>query len=130
MSRLFERVARQRKKIVESLKNGEIIAMLIDQDTNVPGVFVDFFGKKAWTPSGLAVMALKTGAEVLMGIDCRVDDFRHKTVVKGPIKIEPSGDFDTDVLNLTQKATYLLQEHISKYPEQWVWFPKRWNTQD
>ncbi|MCA6071410.1 MAG: hypothetical protein LE168_03360 [Endomicrobium sp.] len=35
-------------------------------------VFVDFLGDEAWTPSGLVVMALKTGVEVLVGIDCRV----------------------------------------------------------
>lgn len=117
------------RKLLRALKRGEIIAMLIDQDTNVPGVFVDFFGRKAWTPSGLAVLALKTGAEVLVGVDQRLDKFGHKTVVSGPLTIEPSGDFDKDVVALTQKASSVLEEHIRKYPEQWVWFHERWKTQ-
>ena len=103
--------------------------MLIDQDTNVPGVFVDFFGRKAWTPSGLAVLALKTGAEVLVNVNQKLDKFGHKTVVSGPLTIEPSGDFDKDVVALTQKASSVLEEHIRKYPEQWVWFHERWKTQ-
>jgi len=116
------------RKLLKALKHGEIIAMLIDQDTRVPGVFVDFFGKPAWTPSGLAVMALRTGATVLTGIDKRSGRYTHKTVVKGPIEIEPSGDFDKDVVALTQKASQVLEEHIKKYPDQWVWFHERWKT--
>ena len=116
------------RKLLRALKKGEIIAMLIDQDTKVPGVFVDFFGKQAWTPSGLAVMALRTGADVLVGIDQRLEGLGHKTVVSGPLTVEPSGDFDKDVVNLTQKASLVLEEHIKKYPEQWVWFHERWKT--
>lgn len=116
------------RKLLKALKRGEIIAMLIDQDTSVPGVFVDFFARPAWTPSGLAVLALKTGAEVLVGIDQRIDTYGHKTVVSGPLTIEQSGDFDKDIINLTQKASLVLEEHIRKYPEQWVWFHERWKT--
>jgi len=116
------------KKLLKALKKGEIIAMLIDQDTKVPGVFVDFFGRKAWTPSGLAVLALRTDAEVLIGIDQRISDYGHKTIVKGPVKIDPSGDFDKDVLNLTQKASSVIEDYIRENPEQWVWFHERWKT--
>ncbi|MCL2799968.1 MAG: lysophospholipid acyltransferase family protein [Endomicrobia bacterium] len=117
------------RKLLKALKNGEIIAMLIDQDTKVPGVFTKFFGRDAWTPSGLAVLALRTGAEVLVGLDQRIDKYGHKTVVEGPVQIEPSGDFDKDVVALTQKATDILEEHIRQYPGQWVWFHERWKTQ-
>ncbi|MDR1942334.1 MAG: lysophospholipid acyltransferase family protein [Endomicrobium sp.] len=116
------------KKLLRALKKGEIIAMLIDQDTKVPGVFVNFFGRNTWTPSGLAVMALRTGAEVLIGVDARVSDLVHKTIVRGPITVEPSGDFDKDVINLTQKASLELEDHIRQYPDQWVWFHERWKT--
>jgi KDO2-lipid IV(A) lauroyltransferase len=115
-------------KLLRSLKKGESLAMLIDQDTNIPGVFVDFFGQKAWTPSGFAVMALKSKADVLMALDHRVDEYRHKTIIKGPITIESSGDFNTDVKNLTQKASLMLENHIKQYPSQWVWFHDRWKT--
>ncbi|MDR1418102.1 MAG: lysophospholipid acyltransferase family protein [Endomicrobium sp.] len=115
-------------KLLRALKKGESIALLIDQDTNVPGVFVDFFGQKAWTPSGLAVMALKSKADILLVLDQRLDRYRHKTVIKGPLTIESSGDFNTDVKNLTQKASSMLEEHIKQYPSQWVWFHDRWKT--
>ncbi|MDR1951915.1 MAG: lysophospholipid acyltransferase family protein [Elusimicrobiota bacterium] len=118
------------RKLLRALKKGEIIAMLVDQDTDVPSVFVNFFGRKAWTPSGLASLALRTGAEVLIGIDRRDGKFNHTTIIEGPVRIETSGDFDKDVVDLTQKATSMLEDHIRKYPDQWVWFHKRWKTQD
>ncbi|MDR2708979.1 MAG: hypothetical protein LBC07_03285, partial [Elusimicrobiota bacterium] len=114
------------KKLLKALKHGEIIAMLIDQDTNVPSVMVDFFGHPARTPLGLASLALKTGATVLVGMDMRVGKFNHRTVIKGPVTITPSGDKQKDIINLTQKATLILQDHIQRYPDQWVWFHKRW----
>ncbi|MDR2772667.1 MAG: lysophospholipid acyltransferase family protein [Elusimicrobiota bacterium] len=117
------------RNLLRALRRGEIIAMLIDQDTNVPSVFVDFFGKKAHTPSGLAALALRTGAEVLLGVDRRDGKFNHTTVIEGPLAVEPSGDKNQDIVNLTQVATSRLEMFIRKYPQQWVWFHKRWNTQ-
>jgi KDO2-lipid IV(A) lauroyltransferase len=116
------------RQLLRALKNGEIIAMLIDQDTNVPSVFVDFFGHPASTPSGLASLALRTHATVLIGIDCRIDKYKHKTIVRGPIEIEPTDDNAKNIIALTQKATLVLEDHIRQYPDQWVWFHKRWNT--
>jgi KDO2-lipid IV(A) lauroyltransferase len=53
-------------KLLRALKRLECLILIIDQDTNVPGVFVDFFGQKAWPPVGLAVMALKSKAGILL----------------------------------------------------------------
>ncbi len=46
------------------------------------------------------------------------------------IHIEPSGDNKKDIVNLTQKATNILEEHIRKNPTEWVWFHERWKTQE
>jgi KDO2-lipid IV(A) lauroyltransferase len=43
--------------------------MLIDQDTKVKRVFVDFMGMPASTPVGTALFAIRTSAKVVpMGI--------------------------------------------------------------
>ncbi|HXL73145.1 MAG TPA: hypothetical protein VN963_05910, partial [bacterium] len=46
--------------ILEALKNNSIVCALADQDTGKDGVFVPFFGKMAWTQSGVARIAYKT----------------------------------------------------------------------
>jgi KDO2-lipid IV(A) lauroyltransferase len=115
-------------KILKALRSGEIVAILIDQDTNVSGVFVDFFGYKTWTPAGIAVLALRTGADVLLGYDQLIDKYRHIIKIKGPFDFDSSVPFKQNVINITQKISYMLEQHIVQYPQQWVWFHERWKT--
>ena len=117
------------RQMLRALRNNESIAMLIDQDTTVPGVFVDFFNKLAYTPSGLATLALKTNAAVLLAIDERLSGDKHKVILE-PIEIKRSGNFDTDVLSNTAHITKLIETHIARLPEQWVWMHERWKTKE
>lgn len=116
------------KEMLRSLRNNEAIGMLIDQDTEVAGCFVDFFSRPAWTPSGLATLALRTGASVVIALDVRLDNDRHECVITGPLELTKTDDNDKDVLNNTQYITKLIENHIRKYPSQWVWMHKRWKT--
>ncbi|MCK9583003.1 MAG: lysophospholipid acyltransferase family protein [Endomicrobiales bacterium] len=115
------------RQMLRALRNNESIAMLIDQDTAVPGVFVNFFNKLAYTPSGLATLAIKTNASVLLAIDERLSDDRHKVILE-PIELKRTGNFDADVLNNTAHITQLIESHIARLPEQWVWMHERWKT--
>lgn len=51
-------------KLIEVLRKGECLILMIDQDTKVKGVFVDFLGRPAYTPIGASRLALETGALV------------------------------------------------------------------
>ena len=117
------------RKMLKALKNNEILGMLIDQDTSVQSVFVDFFGKPASTPLGLASIALKTGTPVVMAVDKRLSGYKHKFIITDEIvPPESTGVFDTDVKNFTAKLTKYLEDFIRENPEQWVWFHERWKT--
>jgi len=117
------------RKMIKALRNNEIIAMLIDQDTKVQSVFVDFFGMPASTPLGLASLALKTGTPVILCLDKRLPDNKHSFIISEEI-IPPvsCGNFDEDVKNFTAKMTKYLEKYIRENPEQWVWFHERWKT--
>ena len=117
------------RKMLKALRNNEIIAMLIDQDTSVQSVFVDFFGMPASTPLGLASIALKTGTPVIMASDKRLPGYKHQFIISDEIvPPETTGNFDTDVKNFTAKLTKCLEDFIRENPEQWVWFHERWKT--
>ena len=117
------------RKMLKALRNNEIIAMLIDQDTSVQSVFVDFFGRPASTPLELASIALKVGSPVVLAVDKRLPNGKHKFVISDEIvPPESTGDFDTDVKNFTAKLTKKLEDFIRENPEQWVWFHERWKT--
>ena len=117
------------RKMLKALKNNEVLAMLIDQDTSVQSVFVDFFGMPASTPLGLASIALKVGTPVVLGVDKRLSNGTHKFTISDEI-IPPksTGNFDIDVKNFTAKLTKYLEDFIRENPEQWVWFHERWKT--
>lgn len=113
------------REILRVLKRNEILGLLIDQDTNVPGVFVDFFGRAAYTPSGAAHLALRTGAAVVGGVIHREGPLRHRIRVV-PLEVTRSGDEERDVRENTQRFTRFLEEEIRRFPRDWVWFHRRW----
>lgn len=116
------------KEMIKALKNNECLGILIDQDTSVKGCFVDFFGKKCFTPIGASVMALKYNAVVLPVFTCRIENNRHLIEIQKPIEMIISGNHDEDVVKNTQKFNDIIEQQIRKYPAQWVWVHKRWKT--
>ncbi len=114
--------------IVRALHKNQAIGILIDQNTKaVPGVYVNFFGRKAWTPSGLATLAIKTGASVVPGFIIRQKNDKHVIEILEPVKIITTGDLSKDIERNTQIFNNIIESYIRKYPEQWVWFHERWD---
>ena len=117
------------KKILRLLKNNGYVAILIDQDVrSVEGVFVDFFGKAAYTPSGLAKVAQKTGAAIVPVFLIRKKNDRFKFVAEKEIDVALSGNEERDTIINTAKCTKAVESYIRKYPDHWVWIHRRWKT--
>lgn len=117
-------------KLIKVLLSGGSVALLIDQDTKVKSVFVDFFGMKAATPAGATVLALKTGAAVIPTyIHLGEDGLQHMHLLP-EIPMTITGDEDKDIVFNTQILTNFIEETIRKYPDQWVWMHERWKTKD
>lgn len=115
-------------KLIKTLKSGGGVAMLIDQDTKVKSVFVNFFGMPASTPAGAALMALKTGAAVVPVVIHLGEDKRQHVEVLPEVEVLQTGDEEKDIISNTQLFTDVLEAHIRKYPAQWVWMHERWKT--
>ena len=117
------------RPMLRLLRNGEAIKLLIDQNVAAKeGVFVNFFGRPACTTSGIALMALHTGAAVLPIFTTRMPDGRYLTEIGQQVATVHTGDRDWDVLVNTQNYTKVIEDHIRKYPEQWFWLHQRWKT--
>lgn len=111
------------RDLLRTLRSGGALGMLIDQDTKVEGVWVDFFGRPAWTPVGAADIALRLGATVLPVFIERRPDGRHRIVVEPPLALPP------DPTGATQAMTARIEAQIRRVPEQWVWLHRRWRRQ-
>ena len=112
------------------LKDAGTIGILADQNT-MPSeaVFVDFFGKAASTTTGIARLALHTGAAIVPGYAVWDEQLgKYRLRFERPVELTRTGDAERDILENTQKFTKLLEEIIRKYPDQWVWLHGRWNT--
>jgi KDO2-lipid IV(A) lauroyltransferase len=114
------------KELIRIFKQNRVLGLLIDQDTDVDGAFVDFMGRQAWTPTAAASMALKFGAPVVFGYARREKNDRHTVIVEGPLELIRTGDQKQDIVANTALFTKLIEERILQNPEQWVWMHRRW----
>ena len=118
------------RKMFRVLENGELLGILADLNAQEKeGVFVDFFGVPASTTTSIAKLALKTGAAVLPAFAVWEEE-KQKYVVylEAPVEYERTEDQAEDIRLLTQKITNVVEKYVRKYPEQWLWVHKRWNT--
>lgn len=115
-------------RMIKVLKSGGSVALLIDQDTRVKSVFVDFFGLEAATPAGATILALKTGAAVVPTYIYLGDDNLQHMHILPEIDMTVTGDEDKDVVFNTQVLTNFIEEKIREHPDQWVWMHERWKT--
>jgi phosphatidylinositol dimannoside acyltransferase len=113
------------RSIVGAIRRARVVALLCDRDITGTGVEVDFFGEKTTLPSGPAVLALRTGAQLLPS--AVYDQGRiHHGVVRPPVPVERRGSFRDDVARITQLIAYELEDLIRAAPEQWHMLQPNW----
>lgn len=119
------------RSMLKVLKENRILGIVADQDVDsVDGVFVNFFGKPAYTPTGPVMLAKVSGAPIIPAFIIRQKDNTHKLVIEKPVELVDTGDKEKDVIANTQRWSDVVESYIEKYPEQWVWMHKRWKTKE
>ena len=118
------------RKILRQLKNGHVVAMLMDQNTVwYEGVFVEFFNHRACTNKGLALLALKTRAPVVPVFLLRSQN-RYIIEIGAPLELVQTGDRTHDIEANTLQYNQAIEAVIRRYPDQWFcWIHRRWKTQ-
>jgi KDO2-lipid IV(A) lauroyltransferase len=118
------------RQMFRLLEQGELLGVMADLNVQErEGVFVDFFGVPASTTTSIAKLALKTGTAVMPAFAVW-DEAKQKYVVhlEPPVKYEKSENTPEGIRKLTQDMTKVVEKYVRKYPEQWLWIHKRWNT--
>ena len=97
------------KKILRLLKENKLVGIVADQDIDsIEGVFVDFFGNKAYTPSAPVKLAMASGAPIIPVFILR-NKKGHVIIVEEPIKVKEQEDKQKAVADYTQKWSDVLQ---------------------
>ncbi len=128
-SEVVPRGASAGRQLMRALGTGGGVGLLIDQDIpSIPGVFVPFFDRAAWTPSGAAVLALRSRCPILPGFIHRKPDGTHKIRIYPPLEVPAEGTLQEKVAEMTAAATAAVEWQVRAWPEQWVWMHRRWRT--
>ncbi len=116
--------------LLAAMKAGETVGILMDTNMTPPqGVFVDFFGIKACTASGLARMALRTDAAVVPGFTIWDESLgKYRLRFDPAIELVRTGNLEADIVANTQKFTKVIEDYVRRYPDQWLWVHRRWKT--
>lgn len=116
------------KPLLAALKNGESIAIVADQHASTSeGVEVEFFGHSARAHATPALLHLKTGVPIIVGVLIRLDDsFHFEFRGNEVIRYSPTGDKEKDIKAVTQIYSSALEELIRETPDQWMWAHRRW----
>lgn len=118
------------RKMLKVLKENRILGIVADQDVDsVEGVFIEFFGHRAYTPTGPAALAAVSGAALVPALIVR-DGNHHNLVIEEPIELVDTGDKEKDIIANTKAWSAVIESYIRKYPEQWVWMHRRWKTKE
>ena len=114
------------RRVMKTLAAGEGVALLIDQHMHSPdAIWVSFFRRPAATTSTLAALALRTGAAVIPVFAHPLPGGRYKFVYESPVE-PPEEEGPEAIRDFTQRCTDVLEMHVRKHPELWLWMHRRW----
>ncbi len=114
--------------MLRHLRNKEILAILMDQDSYFDGVFINHFNQPTYTARGPAILALVSGALIVPVFIARDDNGHHRVYVEEPIMANPSEDREQEIRRVTQCCMDIVERYIRQFPNQWVWMHRRWKT--
>jgi len=109
------------RQIIENLKKGSSIALMIDQRVR-EGIKVNFFGDAASTTTIPAQLVKKYNCELVPIFIERINKYYFKMYISKPIKVGKNKSIDDITLFLNS----VLEKMILKNPLQWIWTHDRW----
>ena len=105
------------------LKAGGMLAILVDQHAGDKGIWTPFFNRLASTTPLPAILATKTGAELLPVAIFTVGPGKWRLAV---------GEFvpkrGASIEELTYRINRALESMIIQRPSDWFWLHQRWKT--
>lgn len=114
-------------EMTRTVRNGNILAILIDQSTTTSeGVEIDFFGKKATATPAAAMVALRCKSPVIPAFCIRGKDNKLGIIIEPPVEITRTKSLRNDLITNTQTMNDVVEKIIREYPDQWLWMHKRW----
>lgn len=114
------------RRVPRAIRAGRAVAFLVDQAAiGLASTWVPFFGRLAKTPRGPAVFALRLDAPIVFAGVTRLPSGGFKFSFEA-VDVPRTGSLDQDVDAIVSAYTNVLEAHIRKAPEQYLWQHRRW----
>lgn len=114
------------REIVRTLQERGIVAIAPDQSGPTEGPYVEFFGRMVSAHQGPAAFALKSGAPMIMGVMLRQQDGTYEVTFEEVPTHDLNGYSEDAMRHVTQRYTSMLEHHIRRHPDHWLWLHRRW----
>ena len=111
--------------LASSLTKGANIGMLVDQHFH-NGVPITFFGREALTSPVLARLARQFDVDVYPARCIRLPGGRFRLQLYEKIDLPRLENGKVDIQSSTQIINSIVEDWVREYPDQWMWFHKRW----
>ncbi len=116
------------RKLLRLLENNELIGILPDADTQrLHGIFLEHFGRPTYTPTAPAALSIASGAPILP-IFLVYREGEYELTASDPVYPAVRKKTAEEIQRLSQYWTDAFETMIRRYPDQWVWFQRRWVT--
>jgi KDO2-lipid IV(A) lauroyltransferase len=113
------------REALRMLRQGGIVIVAGDRPVREQGVVVEFFGRPTLLPDGHVRLALRVGAEIVLGF-CRLKKGEYWMRLH-PLELARTGDEEADVLENVQRIACGMEPAIRAHPEQWHLFRRLWD---
>jgi KDO2-lipid IV(A) lauroyltransferase len=113
-------------KMVGTLRQGGILALMADVPRKKYSVGVNFFGRFTRSAYAVALLAIQCNSPVIPTFAFRNADGFIYLELGAPVDISNSGKLRTDLQVNTQRITDIVEEAIRSQPDQYLWMQKRW----
>jgi KDO2-lipid IV(A) lauroyltransferase len=108
------------------LREGGVLAAMVDMARSKDGVDIRFFGKKATATPAVAMLALRCRTPVVPMFCVREPDGALRVYAEPALEMRRTRDLRADLVENTQRLTDTVERMVRRHPEQWFWLMKRW----
>ena len=113
-------------EMMQTLRQGKMVAILMDISRRFDGVEVNFFGHRATATPAAALLGLRCKSPIIPAFCHRNPKGKLIVRVELPVEIKRTKDLRYDLQFNTQLITDRVERVVRNYPDQWNWMLKRW----
>lgn len=113
------------REALKYLREGGIVITAADRPDE-SGIFMDFFGKRAWLPVGHVRLSLKTNAPIMVGVTYTDDGVQYRAKSLGLIEPKQFAERPDAEEAMAQHVIRMYEGFIREHPDEWWMFHRVW----